>query len=90
MAVLVWPLAILSVLGSMGDPYPTPTADEIRRHELILSLGLVCSLVFLSLSSWIGGAAFHYAKKRSLAIGLVNAGFLLSVLVFFSLDFFGF
>ena len=89
MAVLVWPLAIFSVFGAMGDPYPTPTADEMRRHDLILSLGLVCSLTFLSLSSWIGGAAFHYAKKRSLAIGSINVGFLLSVLVFFSLDFFG-
>lgn len=66
-----------------------PDEDEMRLNELFLSIGLVSSLLCLSLSSWIGGLAYHQARKRSVAIGFVNAAFLLSVLGFFSLDFFG-
>ncbi len=66
-----------------------PDEEEMRLNDILLSIGLVTSLVCLALSSWIGGLAYHQAKKRSLAIALLNAAFLLSVLGFFSLDFFG-
>ncbi len=77
------------MFGAMGDPYPMPDEDQMRLSDLLLSIGLVSSLVCLSLSSWIGGLVYDQAKKRSLAIGFLNAAFLLSVLGFFSLDFFG-
>ncbi len=66
-----------------------PDEDEMRLHGLFLSIGLVSSLACLSLSSWIGGLAYQQAKKHSIAIGFLNAAFLLAVLGFFSLDFFG-
>ena len=89
MAIFTWPLVIYGVLGGMVDPYPMPSEDEMRLTGLFLSISIASALACLSLSSWIGGLVYHQAKKRSLAIGFLNAAFLISILGFFSLDFFG-
>ena len=89
MAICTWPLAVFSVFGAMGDSYPMPDEQEMRLNDLLLAIGLVASLACFAISSWIGGLAYYQSKKRSLAIAILNAAFLLSVLGFFSLDYFG-
>lgn len=89
LAIFAWALVVFSIVGVTVDLNPPPGEDEMRWINLLVPVVLFSCLACLVISSWIGGLAYREARKRSLAIGLLNAMFLIAVLGFLGLNFYG-